>query len=388
MAYDGSPSRDPASTVERVQRNSVMGSPLVVVPILVLLLGFVAWRLAVGLPQDVAPPDTTLPPIDTTLPDLPPAELGQLQDLGLKGTMAYGMFNGVAIIDLETGSVRPVTEISEISAQGEFEVLRADGTSFVINKSEPTSIGVSEIQGDIVSTTDTRRFVAVLFDGVAGGDPETDSRFAYTLSGNYGVEAIDLGLVTVSEIARDSAHILVPGLGAIFERPDGGTFIFDVNGYRPLSDYRVIAASATARVEVRCSTRCEPYFVSAENDFILPPLFEEDVELSVSPNGEWILLTVTRPTAGSTSVSQRGGSQIFRVSTQNLWSLGVSKEGPPRWASDSSFVGWLSTESTEPELVVVKMQDRRAVTVNLGPLGAPNRTGEEVVFINSVITDP
>lgn len=381
MKVERGSSPDVTSISERVQTNSFMGSPLVVASILTLLLGFVAWRLLAGLSQEAIPPPTTFPPVETTLPEPPPAELALLIELGLNGSLAYAIEDGVAVIDLSTGQVVPVTEIAEILDPGDFAILRTDAGTFVIDKSEPTSIGRSEIEGDVVSTSDSERFVAVLFGGVNGGDPDVDLRYAYTLSGTYGVEAMNLGLVSVSEIARDSKHILVPGLGAVFEHPDGGSFIFDVNGYRPLSDHRVIAASSSARIELRCGRSCDPYYVSAEQEFLLPPLFGEEVELEISPDGEWVLLTVVQPAPGPTSVWEGAGSQLFKVSTKNLWSLGVTRSGPPRWSTDSSFVGWLTAANSEAELVVVRTSDRSAAVINLEPLGAPNHSSDEVVFI-------
>ncbi len=382
MDFQGGSSPGGTSTNERVQTNQFMGSPLVIATIVLLLLGFVGWRLLAGTPDTALPPPTTFPPVETTQPAPPPAELGMLTGLGLKGTVAYAISDGVAVIDLETGDVIPVTNIAEILAPGDFEILPTEFGSFVIDKSDPTSIGLSEIEGDVVSTSDSERFVAVLYGGVTGGNPDTDSRYAYTLSGTYGVEAADLGLVSVAEIAKDSKQLLVPGLGAIFEHPDGGSFIFDVNGYRPLSNHRVIAASSSARVELRCETSCNAHYVSADKDLLLPPLFAREVELQISPDGEWILLTVVQPAPGPTSVWEGSGSQMFKVSTGNLWSLGVTSDGSPRWSGDSSFVGWLSADSDSPKLTVIKTSDRQASVIDLQPLGAPQRTGAEVVFIS------
>jgi hypothetical protein len=385
MTPNGSPGSDTSSSVERVQANSVLGSPFFLIPTLLLILALVGSQLlGTDHPQeDILSTPATLPIYQTTLPRPPPQELVELLDLGLNGAVAYAIDGGVGVLDLATGEVSPVTDMSDLAVPGDFAVLRTETGNFVINQVEPTNVGLSEIQGDIVSTSASQRFVAVLFGGVNGGDPETDVRYAFTLSGSYGVKATDVGLVSTSEIEREAKHFLVPGLGAVFEGPRGGSFIFDANGYQRISDYRVRAAAVGSRVEVRCEDDqgCVPYFVSADEDFELPDVFARDVELSMSPDGQWILLNVIQPAPGPTSLWQGGGAQLYDVSSRQLHPLGVAGPGSPHWASDSSFVGWLEPTPDSTELVIAFTADRTWVTIDLVPLGAPQRSGDELVFI-------
>lgn len=368
------------TSVERVQSNSTVGRPLVLGSILIAVFGFLGFQMLSRAPEEAIPAPTTYPPIQTTLPDAPD-ELLELQGLGLSGAIAYPISDGVAVIDLATGAVNAITNISDTLLLGDFVVLKGVSGTFVIDKSEPTTVGLSQIEGEIVSTAVADRFVSVRYDGVPGDNPEADSGYAFTLMDAYGVEARDLGPVSGSEIAKDSEVQLVPGLGAVFEQPDGGTFIFGANGYQPFSDHRVLAASQTARVEMRCESRCTPFYVSDQEEILLPPVFEEDLDLSISPDGEWILLNIVLPPPGPTSVLQNSGAQLFRVSSQSLGTLGIGKPGIARWAADSSFVAWLEPENQAAELVMVFTPDRSTATINLEQLGAPDRLGDDVVLI-------
>ena len=344
MLPDGRPGSEVSTSVERVQANSVLGSPFFLIPALLFILALVGSQLLGDDSQEeVSPGPTTLPINQTTLPSPPPEELFELLDLGLDGAVAYAIDGGIGVLDLATGEVSRVTDMSDLVVPGDFAVLRTDSGTFVINQFEPTNVGISEIQGEIVSTSAPNRFVAVLFGGVTGGDPETDVRYAFTLSGSYGVKAADIGLVSIYEIERDAKHFLVPGLGAVFEGPGGGSFIFDVNGYKRISDHRVRAAAVGSRVELRCeaSQDCVPHLVSTAEEFELPALFARDVELSMSPDGQWILLNVIQPTVGPTSIWQGGGAQLYDVAKRQIYPLGVAGPGSPYWASDSSLVGWL-----------------------------------------------
>ncbi len=385
MAFDGSPGTEASTSVERVQANSLLGSPFLLVPALLLILAFVASQLLSSddARQNVTPVPTTFPVVQPTVPYQDLGELAVLLDLGLDGAVAYAIDGGVGVMDLATGGIDEVTAMSDLVVPGDFAVLATDSGYFVINQFEPTNVGLSEIQGDLVSTSQAQRFVAVLFGGVTGGDPEIDVRYAYTLTGSYGVVATDIGLVSTGEIDRDAKHFLVPGLGAVFERSDGGTFVFDANGYREISRHRVVAASATARVEVRCNgeTECVPYLVEGEVEFELPALFGRDVELSMSPDGHWILLNVLQPPPGPTSLWEGSGSQLYDVTARQLHPLGVTRPGPPYWAGDSSFVGWLGATTDSTELVITQVEDRSWATIDLTLLGAPERAGDELVFV-------
>jgi hypothetical protein len=105
------------------------------------------------------------------------------------------------------------------------------------------------------------------------------------------------------------------------------------------------------------------------------------VELSMSPDGRWILLNVIQPTVGPTSIWQGGGAQLYDIERRQLYPLGVAGPGLPYWAADSSFVGWLDQSSDSTGLVIAFTADRKWASIDLMPLGAPNRSGDGLVFV-------
>lgn len=313
--------------------------------------------------------------------------LQELTDLGLAERIAYRSVTGIGVVDLLSGDVDQVTDFVVPAPEGGLTVLHTEDGHYVINLADPTNIGLSQISGDIESTEVANRFAAVLFGGVTGGDPDVDARYAYSLEGPFGVDAADLSLVSAAEIGRDAAHFMAPGFGAVIEGPDGETFLFGANGYRLLSEHRVLTATAAARIEERCDPTCTSYYVQGRDgeggERELPVAIAPPFETLISPDGKWALVYNTTEVLGPSLVREGAGTQLYEAATGRLFSVTVREPGSPTWSADSSYVGWLDPAGHAVELVLVFTADRSTVSLDLDSLGAPNRDDVTMTFLGS-----
>ncbi|MFT7600026.1 MAG: hypothetical protein ACI8TP_002964 [Acidimicrobiales bacterium] len=304
----------------------------------------------------------------------------RLVDLGLTERFAYRSVTGVGVVDLADGEVRNTREFSAPSEPGNYVLLRADDANYVVDVADPSIIGISNIDGQIGTTADPERFVAVVVGWLTDVETIDDTRYAYTLGGSYGANPARVEHVDVEVIAADATTLIVDNLGVVVEG-SGHSFVVGADGSSHYSDHPVLAASASARIEERCSATCEARYVGSTASFALPAAGH----YRVSPDGAWVLLyndELADPSSGGTS-EQPKPAQLIEVATQKSRTVLKDSTGEPQWATDSSFVGWLDDSSHALRLSLVFTDDRSSVSLDLEALRAPDRDSLQLVFLGA-----
>lgn len=172
-----------------------------------------------------------------------------------------------------------------------------------------------------------------------------------------------------------SEILAAPGLGVLVTPPTGGTFVGGPTGFLPISDNRVVAANASVRIEAGCDEQLACQLIAIDSrtgrTTTLPDEFAADAEISLSPDGNWVLID-TRP------------ANLYDL-TLGLWhKLEVGGYGGARWSADSQFVAWLDT--TGPPALVMVLTSAGVVsftslTVDLADHSAAPRAGSGFLLL-------
>ncbi len=314
--------------------------------------------------EDLGPFDRNEPFAE---PEIVDAQSAALADLIGTNRLAYVARDGVVIVDLEAGTA-PVAEFEpesfdqfeDLSKLSGFELLSDGDSTFGIAKDDDITVHGFSNSGRLVPTAD---------DGVFSvtSDPaeEWERLFVATSAGFF---MADL------DVPRGSTYLNIAGLGTLVSPPTGGTFLAGIEGYERFSDNRVVAATPSHQVEIRCQGfTCNPVHLErSSGDYQQVPddFAGDDGLVSISPDGRWILRT------------DSADDVAFDTETGGFHRLDTRQKGPVVWAPDSSFAVWFDPLTTGPVLQVLYPELRTSETLDLSELGAADRVGSELLVFS------
>jgi len=152
---------------------------------------------------------------------------------------------------------------------------------------------------------------------------------------------------------------------------DGASKLVTPGGFEHLSDHRVLTATPSAHVELRCENflECVLAIVHEDREAILPPSFSQIGDrYLLSPDGAALVRWDT---------SGRGEIHVPEDSYTTILGSGVEH---PVWSADSSFVSWLDLETEPPRLKTLLYERREWMLWDVATMGAPEPSGSELLI--------
>lgn len=277
--------------------------------------------------------------------------------------LAYAAEDGVVVIELgELGSRAATRVAAEVAFSndvffdlGDYELLNEGNSTFAIDRNDSRTVFELATIGPLVRTSDA-------FSIGKNLNGERDAIVVATAAGFW---------MTWVDLPVGSSTIPVPDLGVLVLPPTGGTLLARPGHLEPFSDHRVIGATSTHHVEVRCDDELHCVPVLLERDTTVgtsvPDVFAAgDANISISPDGRWIVLIRNGPDL----VLQVSGSRITEVDLT---------DGSLAWGPDGSFIAWLPPGSGEPVLSVYQLASGDRSEVDLAAFGGPESSSDAIV---------
>ena len=289
----------------------------------------------------------------------------------LEGRLIYLSGHDVAIVDLATGA------LERLRIEATESPLQIAGLEF-LNDGRRT-VGLL-----LADDPPTAWLVASRALVIPAADPMVDYWVVTRPDGPRGLVYMagwqsysELGghLLWVAEAPVGSELVTGGESDVLVVPPVGSTYRPTISGFEIASDHRALAASGGLRVEQRCDEELACTIVALDGDsreaHELPRRFVDELhEISVSPNGRW-LLNDTSP------------ARLFDRHTGELSLLDVGGYGGPQWSEDSTSVAWLTSDRT-PTLVVARLEppegSRDWFAVELAGLGADPTPGSSFLL--------
>jgi len=172
-------------------------------------------------------------------------------------------------------------------------------------------------------------------------------------------------------LPEDAEVLAVADFGFIVITADGASKLVTPGGFEHLSDHRVLTATPTARVELRCENflDCTLAIVYDDSEAILPASFSQvGDQYLLSPDGSAIVRWDT---------SGRGEIHVPKESYTTIVGTGVEH---PVWSTDSSFVTWIDLETEPPRLKTLLHERREWLLWDIATMGAPDPSGSELLI--------
>ena len=279
----------------------------------------------------------------------------QLDRRSVVASVVYRTSAGVAIFDINAANVTEI-EISptdaDLSSYAGAAVLRTGNEVVAVDLAGPTTVVLSA-DGSLVVTDSPDGGVWQVEAAHLGGQAAQTTRYDAD------------GAVTM---ASPHAHQLevVDGLGLVAwgKGPDDGSLVARRDGFVPLGEARLVAATDQALLQEVCSEGSCDLMVSTIDGSIATWMVPEDF---VSLGDRFVLSPDARSIL---RIDRTGLAEVYSsVDDSVSWVIGRGMEHAV-WGPDSSFVIWIDLVG-EPELKAMFLDERDWVTIELGPAGAP-----------------
>lgn len=279
---------------------------------------------------------------------------GHLERSEREATILYRSTDSVSSIDLRSGDV----QVLELGGAGAADVekvrLFESGDDVIVVDPIAMTAQLAPRTNDRV-IIDPSNNKAIVFND--------DERIVSVVDSNGDTSSYDLS---------DGDEITAVAHYAFIVNGEGGvSYAVTADGVERLSSHRVITATPTARLELRCENivDCTLVIVSNDGEATLPQSFSQVGDrYLLSPDG----LAIIRWDA-----SGRSELHVPEDSYTTIVGTGVAH---PVWSPDSSFVTWLDLDVEPPRLKTLLHERREWLLWDVSTMGAPDPTGSELII--------
>ena len=278
--------------------------------------------------------------------------------------IAYRTDGAVALVGVTGPGVASVTQpVPEILGSGqvffeldEYEILNQGDLTYAID-ADNDEVFLLYNRGPLVLTPESFTI---------GRGSREEPRVLVATTGGF--------ILTPVDIPVGAATLAVPGLGVLVMPPTGGSFLATSGGLESFSEHRILGASVSHHVEVRCGAEliCNAVLVdrAASGESPVPDEFADgDGTISISPDGRWVALL------------RDGDDLVLNAETGVVASVDLG-DATPAWAPDSSYLAWLAGARGQPLLWVFRPESLERDQLDLSVLGAPDRIADELLIFD------
>ncbi len=359
---------------------------------------FIGWRGERSEP--VSEPDGLRPFTENTSPESPLADTNDASTGGeLDGELTNGVLSKGAIVTTQR-------TLASLMGRHRLAYVAADGV-VIVNPTavDPVSVVTAEqvTMNDLLTGFDsfsmfeeqghtygfkrdaeaaTQRVYLLFTQGeVIAGEK---SSFALAVGGTEVADHLYVGnssglFMSRIDVPVGAKLLAVPSVGVLAVSSTGETFVTTQSGFTHYSDWPVIAANETYRVEIRCGEplACNPVLVDHLSGAVrdLPVEFAgSSVKVTIAPDGARLLLV-------EQGTDPSDPDRVYDVAATELAPLTARVGNTPVWAPDSTIAAWMDPATTDPRLWVFDVATAEILSVDLTSLGAPKRSGNALLLL-------